>query len=117
MSIFRLESFEYGPIDSRYIQSVDVIMQNLGPKTFDALIQGFHASDFFHLSLYALQNFPEPGSTITINNILTHNIPFSLQIVTNTNTTAYTAITVYAKNNGVLVAMFSQNEFLLFDPN
>lgn len=42
MSIFRLDAVEYGQIDARYIQSVDLTITNAGTEDFDVLIHGYH---------------------------------------------------------------------------
>lgn len=108
MSIMRLESVPYGQIDSRYIDAVDVVVHNAGTEGFDVLMQMFHQGSPFHM---AIHNVP-PYQAVALPTVATSQGGFSLLLVTNINTYAHTVITVYAKQNGVLIAVFNQDHFI-----
>ncbi|GAB6930269.1 hypothetical protein JCM10914A_42520 [Paenibacillus sp. JCM 10914] len=107
MSIFRLDAAEYGQIDARYIQAVDLVITNAGPDEFDVLIHGYSPHGVYHVGLVHVA----PGLTSVIPNITNHNQPFSLLLVTNINYSYTTLITLHAKNQGQIVAMYSQADF------
>ncbi|MCY9694367.1 hypothetical protein [Paenibacillus alginolyticus] len=112
MSIFRLDSNENHAINSKYIQTVDLTLQNLGNEEFDTLIQGMNPRGTTFIYLYHLHNASAPNSVITIPNIYTNYEPFSLLLVTNINTYTTTAITMHVRSNGNLVALFTQEDYL-----
>jgi|GEM_PF-1852099 len=107
MSIFRLDAVEYGRIDARYIQSVDLTITNTGGEDFDVLIHGYHPHGVYYVGLV----HAAAGATVTVPDITNQNITFSLLLVTNINYTYSTQITVHAKNQGQLVAVFSNSDF------
>ncbi|ANA82288.1 hypothetical protein PVOR_15024 [Paenibacillus vortex V453] len=107
MSIYRLDAVEYGHIDARYIQSVDLTITNAGAEEFDVLIHGYHLYGVYYVGLVHVG----AGSTVFVPNITNHNTAFSLLLVTNINYTHSTLITVHAKNQGQLVAVYSNSDF------
>jgi hypothetical protein len=107
MSIMRLESVQGGIIDSRYITSLDAVIQNLGSVSFDIIVQTLHNG---HGSFMVLHHVP-PFGTVEVPGIETLQTDFSLLLVTNGNTYSTIAVTLYAKLNGGLVAIFSQEDF------
>lgn len=106
MAIMRLESVPYGTIDSRYITSVDTVIQNLGADGFDVLVQVYHQGNPYFAGLHHVS----PYSAVTVP-VETHLAAFTLLLVTNINTYTTTAVTVYAKRYGELVAVYSQEDF------
>ncbi|VTR59340.1 Uncharacterised protein [Actinobacillus pleuropneumoniae] len=111
MSIFRLDAVEYGNIDARYIQSVDLTITNAGPEVFDVLVHGYHPQGVYHVGLVHVG----VGSTVFVPNITNHNIAFSLLLVTNINYSHSTLVTVHAKNQGQLVAVYSHSDFQVIE--
>ncbi|MEK3735084.1 hypothetical protein MKX64_21980 [Paenibacillus sp. FSL M8-0334] len=111
MSIFRLDAVEHGVIDSRYIQSVDITITNAGPDPFDVLIHGYNPYGVYYVSLTHVG----VGATVVIPEVANHNLSFSLLLVTNINYSHSTVITVQAKNQGQLVAVFSNPNFSIIE--
>lgn len=107
MSIMRLESVPYGTIDSRYITSVDTVVQNLGPDAFDVLMQVYHDNNPY----YAVIHHVPPYGSVALPGMETHQVAFSILLVTNINSYTTTGVTVYAKLQGAVVAVFSQENF------
>ncbi|UKS27640.1 hypothetical protein LOZ80_01435 [Paenibacillus sp. HWE-109] len=112
MSIFRIHANENHPVNSRYIQSIDLTIQNLGAEEFDVLIEGMNWNGNSHLFLYHVYSASQPNSVRTITDLFTNYEPFSLQLVTNIQSDQYTAITMQAKHNGSVIAIFTQEDFL-----
>ncbi|MEW9700278.1 hypothetical protein [Paenibacillus sp. SI8] len=115
MSIFRLASNVNYPIDSRYIQSCDMDIRNLGSDAFDILIQFNNETGITHSSLHHITSLAAPGSTLTVPSINTQYAPFSILIVTSLLTTHTTALTLFAKSNEKMIAIFTQNDFIKFE--
>lgn len=111
MSIFRMDAPECGSIDARYIQSVDLIIANVGAEEFDILMHGYHLDGVFYVGL----NHVPAGGTVVIPNLMPHNRTFSLLLITNINYSGTTVITVQAKNQGQLVALFSNVHFSVIE--
>ncbi|WP_314003333.1 hypothetical protein [uncultured Paenibacillus sp.] len=108
MSILRLEAAPYTAIDSQYIQSVDLTVINIGSEAFDILAHGYNPYGVFHVALFHMA----AGAVATIPDLMTHYTPFSLLLVTNINHYNTLGATVAAKNNGSLVALFTQDNFI-----
>lgn len=108
MSIMRLESMASGKIDSNYITSLDLSVQNLGAKGFDFLLHVYYNGVAGYV---ALHNVPPYGS-VWVPDIPTHQIPFSLLLITNINDYTTTGIITYAKLSGNVVAVYSQEDFV-----
>ncbi|UKS27638.1 hypothetical protein LOZ80_01425 [Paenibacillus sp. HWE-109] len=115
MSIFQLHSKAGYPIDASYIQSCDLEIRNLHVHDLDILIQVNNDFGIFHYSLHNLSGLNQPGSTLVIPEIYTHHAAFSFLLITNLLTTSTTALTLFAKNNGQVIAIFTQNEFIKFE--
>jgi hypothetical protein len=115
MSIFQLHSNVNYPIDSRFIHTCDLEIRNLNVQDMDILIQVNNDFGIFHLSLHHLSPYTQPGSTLVIPEIYTHYSPFSFLLITNLLTTSTTALTLFAKNNGNVIAIFTQNDFIKFE--
>ncbi|SEG36429.1 hypothetical protein [Paenibacillus sp. UNC499MF] len=115
MSIYRFDAYEYGPYDSRYIQCFDLVFQNIAQRHFDVLIQGYQGQNRFLLGLYHLDPAPQRGSIAHLPTVYNHNQPFTLHIHTNLTNPYPLAMTMYAKNEGALVATFTTNELTLVD--
>lgn len=111
MSIFRIYANEHHAINSTYIQSIDLTIQNLGAEEFDILIEGNNPHGNTFLYLYHLDSVSHPNSMRTIPDMFTNYAPFSLQLVTNINHSSTTALTLLAKNNGHVIARFTQYDF------
>lgn len=111
MSIFRLDAVEYGHIDARYIQSVDLTITNAGPDEFDVLVHGYLPQGVYYVGLVHVA----AGATVYVPEIANHHITFSLLLVTNINYTHSTLITVHAKNQGQLVAVYSHSDFQVIE--
>ncbi|MEW9700276.1 hypothetical protein [Paenibacillus sp. SI8] len=111
MSIYQVVCSENEAINSRYIQSIDLTIQNLGHEEFDMLIKGLNSHGTAFIYLYHLNKSSDPNSVITIPDIYTNYEPFTLQLVTNRDTRSTAAITMYVKSNGNLVALFTQEDF------
>ncbi|GGA05489.1 hypothetical protein GCM10008018_59360 [Paenibacillus marchantiophytorum] len=112
MSIFRIDASESQAINSNYIQSIDITLQNLGHEEFDMLIQGTNPSGTTFTYLYHLNPVSAANSVIHIPDIYTNYESFSLLLVTNINTYATTAVTLHMKSNGHVVAIFTQDNFV-----
>lgn len=106
MSILRLGSTAYGPIDCRYIQSVDLEISNYGTESFEMLIHGYGDQGLFYIGLI----HAESGETLPINDIMTHYAPFELVLVSNTNSVDRTYVTIRVKNHGSLIAVYTQED-------
>jgi hypothetical protein len=52
---------------------------------------------------------------VFVPNIMNHNIAFSLLLVTNINYSHSTLVTVHAKNQGQLVAVYSHSDFQVIE--
>lgn len=111
MSIFRLDAVEYGQIDARYIQSVDLTITNAGTEDFDVLIHGYHPHGVYYVGLTHVA----VGNTVNVPNITNHNMAFSLLLVTNINHAFTTLVTLHAKNEGQLVAVYSHSDFQVIE--
>ncbi|MVO97960.1 hypothetical protein [Paenibacillus lutrae] len=116
MSIYRFDAYEYGSCDSRYIQCFDLIFQNIAQRHFDVLVQGYQGENRFVLGLYHLDPAPQPGSIAQLPTAYNHNQPFTLYIHTNLTTPYPLTMTMYAKNEGALIAAFTHNELTVIDP-
>ncbi|WP_342415306.1 hypothetical protein NST83_19190 [Paenibacillus sp. FSL R10-2782] len=115
MSVFQLVADANARIDSRYINSLDVVIQNPGSRVYEALMIGYCGDDKIHLSLNQIKTVPLVYSTININDVRTSYLPFRLEVITNINQPDSTAMVVYAKNEGNLVAVFTEQDFVLLD--
>lgn len=111
MSVFRMDAPEGGSIDARFIQSCDLTITNVGAEEFDILIHGYHLDGVFFVGL----NHVPAGGTVVIPNMMPHNRTFSLLLVTNINYSGTTVVTVHAKNQGQLVALFSDVHFSVIE--
>ncbi|NMO95871.1 hypothetical protein [Paenibacillus lemnae] len=111
MSVFRMDVVEHGTLDARYIQSNDLCISNIGSEPFDVLIHGYHPEGVFYLGLV----HAAPGSTVTLPEITNHHRTFSLLLVTNINYSHTTGITIYAKDQGNLIAVFSNSHFSVME--
>lgn len=108
MSIMRLETLAGGKIDSNYITSMDLSVQNLGAEGFDVLLHMYYNGAVGYV---ALHHVPAYGS-VWIPDIPTNLIPFSMLLVTNINSYNTTGVITYAKLNGSVVAVYSQEDFI-----
>lgn len=108
MSIMRLETMAGGKIDPTYITSMDLSVQNLGPEEFDFLLHMYYNGAIGYV---ALHHVPAYGS-VWVPDIPTNQIPFSMLLVTNINSYATTGIITYAKLQGNVVAVYSQEDFI-----
>ncbi|MBB3131726.1 hypothetical protein FHS19_006449 [Paenibacillus rhizosphaerae] len=106
MSILRLGSTESGPIDCRYIQTVDLEITNHGWEPFDMLVQGYRSDGLFYVSLI----HADPGQIVPVHGIMTNYTPFELVLVTNINVADYTAAVFMMKDRGNLIAVYTQND-------
>lgn len=111
MSVFRMEAVEHGAIDARYIQSNDLTITNTGGEDFDILVHGYHPEGVFYVGLTHVS----AGASVTLPNITNQNRVFSLLLVTNINYSHSTVITVHAKNQGQLIAVFSNANFSIIE--
>jgi hypothetical protein len=112
MPIFRLASGVNYAIDSRYIQSFDLIVQNLGEHDFEILVQAYNEAGNIHTSLHQVSNRSFPGSTLIVRDIFVHYSPLSFQLATTTLDDDTTSITLIAKNNGNEIAVFRTMDFM-----
>lgn len=108
MSIMRLETMPGGKIDSNYISSVDLSVQNLGAEEFDFLLHMYYNGVIGYV---ALHHVPAYGS-VWVPDIPANLTPFSMLLVTNINSYTTTGIVTYAKLNGNVVAVYSQEDFI-----
>jgi hypothetical protein len=112
-----LHSHPDAPIDSRYIQSADIVVQNLGGQAFDILTEVYLDGALSAVFLHHLNGYPDPGSTAAIGDQYTNYQPFSFRFITNTTTPQFTEIIIYAKNNGSPVATITKELLILAVPN
>jgi hypothetical protein len=116
MSIFQLLSNEGGAVDCRYIQTIDLTVENLGEEEFEILIQGESRRGAHLLALHHLSAASSgDGTKIMFSEVPTNFGPFSLQLVSNINDASRTAVTLFAKNNGAVVAILTQQHFSVLD--
>lgn len=108
MSILRLEAAPFAPIDSTYIQSVDLEIWNTGMEGFEMLVHGYSEQGLFYVQLIHVG----PGSTVPLYQMMTEHKPFQLVLVTNVNDYSRTAVTVKVRNQGELVALFTQENMI-----
>lgn len=112
MSVFRLEAAPFSSIDARYIQSNDLYISNHGSEPFDVLVHGYyHDGSIFYVTLV----HAAAGSTVSLPDIYNHYRAFSLLLVTNINTSLTTGLTLYAKDQGQLIAVFSNSHFSVME--
>ena len=107
MSIFRLEAAPYQPIDSRYVDTVDLLVNNIGGEPFDMLIHGYNPHGRFYVGQIGLAG----GAVVTVPGIATLKMPFTLLLVTNYHTYHTTGIALTLKNGGETVALINQEHF------
>jgi hypothetical protein len=116
ISIFQFISHEGADVDSRYIQAFDLMVENQGEEEFDILIQGESAHGANTLMLYHMSAASTRiGSKVTISEVPTNFGPFSLQLVSNINDASRTAVTLFAKHSGSIIAIFTQQHFSILD--
>jgi len=106
MSILRLEAAPSAPIDSMYIQSVDLEIWNTGMEGFEMLVHGYGEQGLFYVHLTHVS----PGAVVPLNHITTEHKPFQLVLVTNVNDYSHTAVTIKARDQGHLIALFTQED-------
>lgn len=106
MSVLRLGSTEFGPIDCRYIQAVDLEIVNRGLEPFDMLVHGYGNGGLFYVSLI----HAEPGQIVPVYDIMTNYTPFEIVLVTNINVADYTAAVFRMKDRGNLIAVYTQDD-------
>ncbi|SDD30736.1 hypothetical protein SAMN02799630_02753 [Paenibacillus sp. UNCCL117] len=83
MALFYLMSDVHMPIDSRYVQSYHLYIQNFGDRSFDLLVQSASPDRMLLLGLQRMYAAGMPASTYTAHSIFTGYQPFHLQIATN----------------------------------
>jgi len=115
MSIFRLDASEFARFDSRYIDCIDLVIQNPGRTIYQILIHGWQEGNRIHTSLHQVNTVPMLHSTININNIRTNHAPFRLEVITNVDDPDATVLVAYAKNGGNLVAVLRESDFVSTD--
>lgn len=106
MSILRFESAAFAPIDCRYIQSIDLEISNYGMEPFEMLIHGYGEKGLFHLGLIHAGS----GQTVAVPDIITDHAPFQFVLVTNINSFAHTGVVFRVKDQGNLVAVYTQED-------
>ncbi|WP_410771909.1 hypothetical protein [Fontibacillus sp. BL9] len=106
MPILRIKSMENGKVDSRYIQSLDLELSNLGRESFEFLLLGYAPKGLVYRGLHHLGQ----GSTVFIPRINTDYAPFDLLVVTNASTYMTTGLTLKAWNQEQYVALFTQED-------
>ncbi|MCA1296079.1 hypothetical protein LBW89_24020 [Paenibacillus sp. alder61] len=106
MSTLRIKATENGKIDSRYIQTVDVSLTNLGGNGFEFLLLGYGPYGLIHRRLYHLGQ----GESVTIPKIMTEHAPFEILVVTNAPNYDRTGLTLFARNQQETVAIFTQED-------
>ncbi|PZD93271.1 hypothetical protein DNH61_21735 [Paenibacillus sambharensis] len=107
MSVFRLEAAPYTKVDSRYIESVDLTVSNIGAEPYEMLIHGYKPEGVFHVGLIHVP----VGAVMSIPGLMTQYSSFGLLLVTNYHTFHTTGITAHVKNHGAVVAVFTQEDF------
>ncbi|CAM4251665.1 hypothetical protein [Paenibacillus tarimensis] len=107
MSVFRLEAAPNTKVDSRYIESVDLTITNIGSESFEMLIHGYKPEGVFHVGLIHVP----VGAAISIPGLVTQYSPFSLLLVSNYHTFHTTGIAAHVKDQGAVVAVFTQDDF------
>ncbi|MCR8645188.1 hypothetical protein NV379_21265 [Paenibacillus sp. N1-5-1-14] len=112
MSVFHLNACVNGSIDSRYIQSFDVVVSSTGYEDFDVLTQAYHGPRLFLLNLHHVDT-TYPGNQAFITNVQTNYQPFLLQLITNVNNPSFTTITITVKNQGNVLAVFGTEHFTI----
>jgi len=83
MALFYLRSDVHMPIDSRYVQSFNLYVQNFGHRSFDLLVQSSCPDRMLLLGLQHIHAAGMPVSTYSARGIFTGYQPFYLQIATN----------------------------------
>jgi len=106
MSILRLDSVDYGVVDSRFIQAFDLELCNLGQEGFEMLVTVLTPQGLLYRRLYHLAQ----GVNVVIPRITTQFSPFQLIMVTNSNKYDMTAVNLRAWNGTYPVAIFTQEQ-------
>ncbi|MEC0175888.1 hypothetical protein P4H83_13530 [Paenibacillus favisporus] len=106
MSILRLVSNADGPINSRCIQSVDLEINNSGEVPIEMLIHGYGIEGLFYIGLI----HAGADEWVGVHDIMTNYSPFELVLVTNINNLAHTCVVFKIKNQGVLIAEYTQED-------
>ncbi len=107
MSILRLEAAPFHPVDARYIDTLDLLVTNIGSESFDMLVHGYNPYGVFYVGQIQLDS----GASVSIPGIGTYHMPFTLLLVTNYHTYHTTGVLLTAKNEGSVVALFNQEQF------
>ncbi|WP_261304757.1 hypothetical protein [Paenibacillus andongensis] len=116
ISIFQFISHVGAAADSRYIQAFDLTVENHGEEEFDILIQGESECGANTLMLYHMSAASKGiGSKVTVSEVPTNFGPFSLQLVSNINDASRTAVTLFAKQGGSVIAIFTQQHFSILE--
>jgi hypothetical protein len=107
MSIFQVETTDnpsslYAP----YIESIDVELLNIGVSTYEALIMVVGPQGVFYQGLYGLPS----GVPIYIEGIRTGYVFFKLMVITNTNNYFETVINLRCRDQGQLLAVYTQEQ-------
>ncbi|CAI6032166.1 hypothetical protein [Cohnella sp. JJ-181] len=108
MSVFKLEAGVYMPIDSRYVGMLEVDIVNRAAKELNVWIQMKGPGGIFSEMLVSVQG---GGSSKRLQDMHTNEQPFTLLMIANSKSYDEIGITVRAKRNGDLVAIFTQDHF------
>lgn len=108
MSVFRLEAGVHMPIDSRYVGAVELEIVNRGASEFNMWIQMHGSGGLMHEMLVGV---PGGGRSKQLPPMGTFTQPFTLLLVSNANRYDTTELKLTARQNGELVALFTQEHF------
>ena len=107
MSIFQVETVDNPScLHAPYIENIDLELINIGMSTYEALIIVEGPQGVFFQGLYSLP----PGVPTNIDGIRTGYAFFKLMIFTNTNNCYETAIIIKCRNQGQLLAVYTQEQ-------
>ena len=107
MAIFRLEAAPHLPLNSQYVDSVDLTVTNIGGEPFDMLLHGQSPHGVFCFALFHLA----AGATQVFPGMATNRLPFSILLVSNYHTYHTTGIVLNAKAAGATAALLTQENF------
>lgn len=107
MAVYRLEAAPGMPLDSRYVDSIDLTVMNIGGESFDMLLQGNGPHGVFCFTLFHMA----AGETRSFPGMPTYRQPFSVLLVSNYHTYHTTNITLNAKIEGATAALITHENF------
>ncbi|MBJ6362066.1 hypothetical protein ACFOQM_12270 [Paenibacillus sp. GCM10012307] len=114
MSVYRIVADVNQPIASPYVQSFDLIVHNMGTRSFEALLEVTGPGGIVYRSLCGLQPDPHEKAIHVFQDVATSYSPFELRLISNIFNAGTLSLELIIKNGGVLIARFSHLDFEIY---